>query len=204
MAIEISKTPPPDDDPARHTNGHAQTAGASTSTTGPSAAAAGFLKKGISPIKPHWFPSHSEQQASSSSSSAAYGTQSYQSGGIPSAGTSYGSSSGGIGNSRSGGFGSGGESVSLGGGLGSGATVANQYAYDDERENAVTMWETRFGMRVDVLAAFAYLLGPVSGMCFVSCYARSAMNYHRYSFTMPHPRNAQRFRAVSRCVTSII
>ena len=28
------------------------------------------------------------------------------------------------------------------------------------------MWETRYGLRVDLLAAFAYLLGPISGACF--------------------------------------
>lgn len=30
-------------------------------------------------------------------------------------------------------------------------------------EDAANQWETRFGARVDVLAAFAYLLGPISG-----------------------------------------
>ena len=68
-----------------------------------------------------------------------------------------------------GGLRTGGENVSLGvGGLG--GAVANPYAYEDERENAVTMWETRFGMRVDVLAAFAYLLGPISGMSLAVVY----------------------------------
>jgi uncharacterized membrane protein len=28
----------------------------------------------------------------------------------------------------------------------------------------VNVWETRFGTRVDVLAAFAYVLGPISGV----------------------------------------
>ena len=27
------------------------------------------------------------------------------------------------------------------------------------------MWETRHGLRVDMLAAFAYVLGPISGAC---------------------------------------
>lgn len=30
-------------------------------------------------------------------------------------------------------------------------------------ETTQNQWETRYGMRVDVLAAIAYLLGPVSG-----------------------------------------
>ncbi|EIN13733.1 hypothetical protein PUNSTDRAFT_109915 [Punctularia strigosozonata HHB-11173 SS5] len=32
----------------------------------------------------------------------------------------------------------------------------------EETENQRNVWETRFGMRVDLLAAFAYLLGPIS------------------------------------------
>lgn len=34
---------------------------------------------------------------------------------------------------------------------------------DAEAENPNNMWETRYGFRVDLLAAFAYLLGPISG-----------------------------------------
>ena len=34
---------------------------------------------------------------------------------------------------------------------------------DAEAENGTSMWETRHGLRVDMLAAFAYVLGPVSG-----------------------------------------
>lgn len=34
---------------------------------------------------------------------------------------------------------------------------------DAEAESANNMWETRYGFRVDLLAAFAYLLGPISG-----------------------------------------
>lgn len=63
-----------------------------------------------------------------SSDSAGAGT-SYQSGGIPTFGTS---NSGGAGNA---------EAV--------------------EAQN--NQWETRYGMRVDVLAAACYLLGPITG-----------------------------------------
>lgn len=42
------------------------------------------------------------------------------------------------------------------GGMGS-ATSGN------EEEGTINQWETRFGMRVDLLAAAAYLLGPISG-----------------------------------------
>ncbi|EMD42043.1 hypothetical protein CERSUDRAFT_110591 [Gelatoporia subvermispora B] len=33
-----------------------------------------------------------------------------------------------------------------------------------ETENGSNMWETRYGLRVDMLAAFAYLLGPISAL----------------------------------------
>lgn len=32
-----------------------------------------------------------------------------------------------------------------------------------EAAEGVTAWETRYGFRVDVLAACAYILGPISG-----------------------------------------
>ncbi|EIW64677.1 uncharacterized protein TRAVEDRAFT_110103, partial [Trametes versicolor FP-101664 SS1] len=35
---------------------------------------------------------------------------------------------------------------------------------DAEAENPNNMWETRYGFRVDLLAAFAYLLGPISAL----------------------------------------
>ena len=34
---------------------------------------------------------------------------------------------------------------------------------DAEVENGSSMWETRYGLRVDMLAASAYVLGPISG-----------------------------------------
>lgn len=37
---------------------------------------------------------------------------------------------------------------------------------DAEAENGANSWDTRYGLRVDVLAAFAYLLGPISGVYF--------------------------------------
>ncbi|OBZ79312.1 hypothetical protein A0H81_01141 [Grifola frondosa] len=33
-----------------------------------------------------------------------------------------------------------------------------------EAESGANMWETRYGLRVDMLAAFAYLLGPISAL----------------------------------------
>ena len=36
-------------------------------------------------------------------------------------------------------------------------------AEEAEAESGVSAWETRFGMRVDALAAFAYIFGPLSG-----------------------------------------
>ncbi|KAI0361633.1 hypothetical protein OH77DRAFT_448011 [Trametes cingulata] len=35
---------------------------------------------------------------------------------------------------------------------------------DAEAESASSLWETRYGFRVDLLAAFAYLLGPFSAL----------------------------------------
>ncbi|KAI8995623.1 hypothetical protein BD414DRAFT_247234 [Trametes punicea] len=37
-------------------------------------------------------------------------------------------------------------------------------AEDAEAESATNMWETRYGFRVDLLAALAYLLGPISAL----------------------------------------
>jgi len=68
-----------------------------------------------------------------------------------------------------------------GGGMGIGAAVANPYTYEDERANTVTMWESRFGMRVDVLAAFAYLLGPVSALiCLILETHNDFVRFHAY------------------------
>lgn len=44
-------------------------------------------------------------------------------------------------------------------GFGSGGRSHNS------EEGGHNLWETRFGWRIDVEAAFAYLLGPVSGEC---------------------------------------
>ena len=45
---------------------------------------------------------------------------------------------------------------SFGASVTSGAGPSNVEAQQNQ-------WETRFGLRVDILAAFAYLLGPISG-----------------------------------------
>jgi hypothetical protein len=34
---------------------------------------------------------------------------------------------------------------------------------EEAQESQISQWETRFGLRVDALAAFAYALGPLSG-----------------------------------------
>ena len=41
-------------------------------------------------------------------------------------------------------------------------------AEEAEAELGVSAWETRFGMRVDVLSACAYLVGPISGETIVA------------------------------------
>ncbi|KAI0932214.1 hypothetical protein AcW1_000604 [Taiwanofungus camphoratus] len=35
---------------------------------------------------------------------------------------------------------------------------------DAEAQSGHSMWETRYGLRVDMLAAFSYLLGPISAL----------------------------------------
>ena len=44
---------------------------------------------------------------------------------------------------------------------------------DAEAESPANLWETRYGLRVDVLAAWAYLVGPISGTFFSSAVAIS-------------------------------
>lgn len=82
------------------------------------------------------FPAHqSSNFVSPQSGPSGYASTSYQAGGIPDWGNSAGSGG-------SGGFG-----------------------YDAEgQEGRINEWETRFGWRVDVIAATAYLGGPITGM----------------------------------------
>ncbi|KAG7099233.1 hypothetical protein E1B28_001098 [Marasmius oreades] len=43
-------------------------------------------------------------------------------------------------------------------------SVSGGYGSSNEAESQRSQWETRFGMRVDLLAAFAYILGPLSAL----------------------------------------
>lgn len=43
-------------------------------------------------------------------------------------------------------------------------SVAGGAGAAEDVEGQTNQWETRYGMRVDVLAAVAYLLGPISGV----------------------------------------
>ena len=52
----------------------------------------------------------------------------------------------------------------LGHGSGAGITGFGGGAGAREEEGITNLWETRFGWRVDVLSAVAYLGGPVSGV----------------------------------------
>ncbi|KAH8120379.1 hypothetical protein DFH11DRAFT_1559798 [Phellopilus nigrolimitatus] len=80
---------------------------------------------------------------------------SYQSGGLPTLGSAYG---GGAGN------------VSLSG-----------FGNDVETEGPANQWDTRFGTRVDVLAAFAYLLGPISALiCLILETHNDYVRFHAY------------------------
>ena len=96
-------------------------------------------------------PDDPSNAASSSRSAAARAwfpphaeQNSYQSGGLPTLGNSYSGAP--QGNSSMTGFG------------------------NHSEEGPTNQWETRFGMRVDVLAAVAYLLGPITGRYLVNYY----------------------------------
>ncbi|KAL5535571.1 hypothetical protein ACEPAF_3665 [Sanghuangporus sanghuang] len=119
-------TPPPDD-PAHRS---------------PAAAPVSSSSRGRTLPRP-WFPSQAE-------------TSSYQSGGLPTLGTAYGS--GGAGGVTLGGFGS-----------------------QPEPEAPTNQWESRFGMRIDVLAALAYLLAPFSALaCLILETHNDYVRFHAY------------------------
>ncbi|KAK0233227.1 hypothetical protein IW262DRAFT_61523 [Armillaria fumosa] len=46
-----------------------------------------------------------------------------------------------------------------------GTAASGGLGSSDEVEGPQNQWETRYGLRVDVLAALAYLFGPISGEC---------------------------------------
>jgi len=51
----------------------------------------------------------------------------------------------------------------------------------DEPEAPQNFWETRYGMRVDVLAAFAYLFGPISALiCLIIETHNDFVRFHAY------------------------
>lgn len=62
-----------------------------------------------------------------------------------------------------------------------------------EAESGVSAWETRFGMRVDVLSACAYLLGPISGPSAVAAASSAHVDYINIdcSAALTHPRDTQ-------------
>jgi hypothetical protein len=45
-----------------------------------------------------------------------------------------------------------------------GASVVGSAGAAEDAEGQANQWETRYGMRVDILAAVAYLMGPLSGV----------------------------------------
>lgn len=55
----------------------------------------------------------------------------------------------------------------------------------DEENGVNNLWETRFGWRVDVLAALAYLLGPVSGKPYI-CRKYTSLTVPASSFCSYH------------------
>ena len=65
-------------------------------------------------------------------------------------------------------------------------------AEEAEAESGVSAWETRFGMRVDILAAAAYILGPVSGTPLRSFGCPACTYADLGSSVDPRPRDTQR------------
>lgn len=66
----------------------------------------------------------------------------------------------------------------------------------DEEAN-VNQWETTYGLRVDVLAAVAYLLGPFSG-AFNTIHFRESLTHGVSSTCHSHLRNPERLRPLPR------
>ncbi|THH06908.1 hypothetical protein EW145_g3759 [Phellinidium pouzarii] len=66
------------------------------------------------------------------------------------------------------------------GGSAAGPSITG-FGNDAEAEGPMNQWETRFAMRVDVLAAFAYVLGPVSALiCLVLETHNDFVRFHAY------------------------
>ncbi len=59
-----------------------------------------------------------------------------------------------------------------------------------EVESGINAWETAYGMRVEILAAFAYLLGPISGQSEISN-PKNTHSQARYSTHSVNLRNPQ-------------
>ncbi|KAI5124645.1 hypothetical protein M0805_004254 [Coniferiporia weirii] len=80
---------------------------------------------------------------------------SYQSGGLPTLGNAYGG--------------------------GAGGAPLTGFGNDTEADTPASQWETRFGTRVDLLAAFAYVLGPISALiCLVLETHNDYVRFHAY------------------------
>jgi len=62
-----------------------------------------------------------------------------------------------------------------------GASVAGGTGAAEDAEGQTNQWETRYGMRVDVLAAVAYLMGPISAfVLLVSETQNDFVRFHAY------------------------
>lgn len=72
------------------------------------------------------------------------------------------------------------------GGLPSSTVFSPTAADTDTERGQHNEWETTYGLRVDVLAAFAYLLGPVSGSTksFTSTLDRAYIPSRRSALTL--------------------
>lgn len=88
--------------------------------------------------------------------------------------------------------------TSIGGGSGA----------DDEVESQMrNQWETRYGMRVDFLAAWAYVLGPISGGPNIPPFSIIDIQFDRvpqYSVLYAHHGDSQRFCPISWCASSAL
>jgi len=88
------------------------------------------------------------------------------------------------------------------GGGGEGAYLSsNGTSGEADRANA---WESRFGWRIDVMAAVSYLGGPITGTS--GFYLRNPVRRApaHLSSALPHPRDAERLRPVPRYVARAV
>lgn len=70
-------------------------------------------------------------------------------------------------------------------------------AVSEEEATPINQWETRYGVRVDMLAALAYIFGPVSGALVTIVHVSAVFEYFVSSTFYINHGNYQRLRSLS-------